>query len=129
MDQYGDKKPGASAGARRASGDDPGMMHKGSQRFSARCQAEVVQRLVRGESLELLSRELGLTAARLSNWREQFLQSGQAALKKHPKDGRDLEIARLQQKLGEVTLENELLQKEIARLESGLPLPPRRPRR
>lgn len=129
MDQRGDKGPGASEGARRATGDDPGMMSKGSQRFSARRKAEVVLRLLRGESLELLSRELGITAARLSSWREQFLQSGQAALKKHPQDGRELEIARLQQKLGEVTMENELLQKKIERLESGLPLPPRRSRR
>jgi transposase len=51
------------------------------------------------------------------------------ALKKRPQDGRDLEIARLQQKLGEVTMDNELLQKKIERLENGLPLPPRRPRK
>ncbi len=97
--------------------------------FSARRKAEVVLRLLRGESLELLSRELGITAARLSSWREQFLQSGRAALKKRPQDGRDLEIARLQQKVGEVTMDNELLQQKIGRLENGLPLPPRRPRR
>jgi transposase-like protein len=37
--------------------------------------------LLRGEDLELVSRELGLTAARLSQWREQFLAGGQANLK------------------------------------------------
>lgn len=105
IDQHGDKKPGASGGARRATGDDPGMIGKGSQRFSARRKAGVVLRLLRGESLELLSREVGITAARLSSWREQFLQSRQAALKKPIHNGRDLEIARLQQKLGEVTME------------------------
>jgi len=72
-----------------------------------------------GEILEFISGELGITAARPSSWREQFLQFGQAALKKQPQDGRDLEIARLQQKLGGVTRENELLQKKIERLESG----------
>jgi transposase-like protein len=77
----------------------------------------------------LVSRELNVTAARLSKWREQFLKSGRAALKKRPQDGRDLEIARLQQKVGEVTMDNELLQKKIERLENGLPLPLRRPRR
>jgi transposase-like protein len=84
---------------------------------------------LRGEDLELLSRELSVTAARLSKWREQFLKSGRAALKKHPQDARDLEIARLHQKLGEVTMDNELLQQKIERMENGLPLPPRRPRR
>ena len=68
-------------------------------------------------------------AVRLSQWREQFLTSGRAALKKRPQDGRDLEIAWLQQKVGEVTMDNELLQKKIERLENGLPLPLRRPRR
>ena len=86
-------------------------------------------RLLRGEDLELLSRELGVTAARLSKWREQFLSAGRAVLKKRPQDARDLEIARLQQKLGEVTMDNELLQKKIERLEGGRPLPWRRSRR
>jgi transposase-like protein len=125
----GDARPGSSEGARRATGDDPGLVDKGSQRFSARRKLEIVLRLLRGEDLELLSRELGVTAARISKWRGQFLKSGRAALKKYPKDARNLEIARLQQKLGEVTMDNELLQNKIERLENGLPLPPRRPRR
>jgi transposase-like protein len=131
MDQHnnGDVRPVSSEGARRATGDDTGMVNKKTQRFSARRKVEIVLRLLRGEDLELLSRELNVTAARLSKWREQFLKSGRVALKKRPQDGRDLEIARLQQKLGEVTMDNELLQKKIERLENGLPLPPRRPRR
>ena len=122
-------RPGSSEGARRATGDDPGLVGKGSQRFSARRKVEIVLRLLRGEDLELLSRELSVTAARLSKWREQFLKSGRAALKKRPQDARDLEIARLQQKLGEVTMDNELLQKKIEHLEDGRPLPRRRLRR
>ena len=109
--------------------DDPGLVGKGSQRFSARRKVEIVLRLLRGEDLELLSRELSVTAARLSKWREQFLKSGRAALKKRPQDARDLEITRLQQKLGEVTMDNELLQKKIEHLEDGRPLPRRRLRR
>ena len=38
-------------------------------RFSARRKTETVLRLLRGEDLELLSRELGVTAATLSAWR------------------------------------------------------------
>jgi len=105
------------------------VVGKGSRRFSARRKVEIVLRLLRGKDLELLSRELGVTAARISKWREQFLKSGRAALKKRPQDARDLEIARLRQKLGEVTMDNELLQQKIARLENGLPLPLRRSRR
>jgi cell division protein FtsB len=50
-------------------------------------------------------------------------------LKKRPPDPRDLEIVRMQQKLGEVTMENELLKKKIEHLEDGRPLPRRRLRR
>ena len=129
MDQYSGSQPGPSAGDRRATGDGPGQREPKPQRFSARRKVEAVMRLVRGEDLELVSRELGVTAARLSQWREQFLAAGQAVLKKRPQEARDLEIARLQQKLGEVTMDNELLQKKIKRLEDGRPLPWRRLRR
>jgi transposase-like protein len=46
-------------------------------RFSAPRKAQAVMRLLRGEDLELLSRELGVVASTLSLWREQFLTAGQ----------------------------------------------------
>ena len=78
-------------------------------RFSARRKTETVLRLLRGESLELLARELGVTAATLAGWRDDFLAGGQAALKSRPADDRDEEIARLRAKVGELTMDNELL--------------------
>ena len=126
MDQHCGASPDPSEGARRVTGDGPGQ---GIRRFSARRKIEMVLRLLRGEDLELLSRELGITAARLSKWRDQFLRAGQAELKKRPQDARDEEIARLRQKLGEVTMDNELLQKKIEHLEDGRPLSRRRSRR
>ena len=50
-------------------------------RFSARRKRETVLRLLRGADLESVSRELGVTAARASQWRDQFLVAGQAGLK------------------------------------------------
>jgi hypothetical protein len=64
-------------------------------RFSAPRKAATALRLLRGESLELLARELGATAATLAGWRDDFLADGQAALKSRPADDRDEEIARL----------------------------------
>src|SRR5262245_10723599 len=78
-------------------------------RFSAKRKTDAVLRLLRGEDLELLSRELGVTAATLSVWRDDFLVGGQAALKSRPADDRDDEIARLRAKVGELTMDNELL--------------------
>lgn len=50
-------------------------------RFSTRKKVEAVLRLLRGEDLDSLSRELGVTAARLSEWREVFLAQGTSGLK------------------------------------------------
>jgi predicted RNase H-like nuclease (RuvC/YqgF family) len=129
MMQGGGSEPGPSEGGRRPTGDGPGLADGKAKRFSARRKVEIVLRLLRGEDLGLLFRELGVTAARLSKWREQFLRAGQAVLKKRTPDARDVEIARLQQKLGEVTMDNELLQKKIEHLEDGRPLSRRRSRR
>ena len=48
-------------------------------RFSSRKKMEVVLRVLRGDDLDLVSREAGITAAKLSAWRDQFVTSGQAA--------------------------------------------------
>jgi hypothetical protein len=95
-------------------------------RFSARRKTEAVLRLLRGEDLELLSRELGVTAATLSAWRDGFLAAGQAALKSRPTDERDDEIARLRAKVGELTMDNELL---LQRCRADHPFVPTRRKR
>jgi len=86
----------------------------------------VVLRLLRGEDLESVSRQLGVTAATLSEWRDRFLDGGEAALKKRRADADEAETQRLKAKLGEVLLDNELLEGKIDRLERGLPLARRR---
>jgi transposase-like protein len=96
-------------------------------RFSARRKTETILRLLRGESLDSLARELGVTAATLAQWRESFLTGGQAALKSRLADERDEEIQRLRAKVGEITMSNELLLARCHRLEANLPLPRRRP--
>jgi transposase-like protein len=72
-------------------------------------KSEAVLRLLRGEDLKLISREVGVTAATLSSWREDFLAGGQAAFKSRQAVERDDEVARLRAKVGELTMDNELL--------------------
>lgn len=98
-------------------------------RFSSRRKTAVVLRVLRGEELDALSRELGVTAATLSRWRDRFLAAGQASLQSRPADERDDEIHRLQAKVGEITMANELLLERAHQLEAGLPLAQRRSRR
>jgi len=44
------------------------------KRYWAKHKAQAVLRLLRGEDLEHVSREPGVTAAELSKWRDTFLQ-------------------------------------------------------
>ena len=106
--------------------DTPNHSERG--RFSSQRKTAAVLRLLRGEDLELVSRELGVTAATLSGWRDDFLAGGQAALKSRPADDRDDEIARLRAKVGELTMDNELLRERARRAEGERPFHPRRSR-
>lgn len=73
-------------------------------------------------TLETVARELRVTAADLSGWRDAFLEGGAASLKSRPRDDRDTRISQLQAKLGEITMDKELLEEKIARMEGGRPL-------
>jgi transposase len=118
---------GPAARASHAGGDGPAPERR--RRMSARRKHSAVLQLLRGEDLELVSRELGVTAAELSAWREAFLAAGEASLKTRPADGRDVEIGRLKAKVGDLTMANELLEAKIERLEGGRPLARGRSRR
>ena len=121
-----DKKPAVDAKRAIASGAETA---KGG-RFSVPRKAEAVLRLLRGDDLELLSRKLGVIASTLSLWREKFLAAGQSSLKgKAGKmDERDDQISRLKKKVGELTMDNELLREKVQRLEDNFPLTRRRSR-
>lgn len=112
-----------TAGGGKSAGGPP------PRRFSAKRKLRAVSRLMRGEPLELVARELNVTAARLSSWRDQALLAAEAALKERERDARDDEVARLKGKVGAMTMEIELLYDKIARLEGGAPLARRRSRR
>lgn len=101
------------------------------RRWSAKRKAEVVMRLLRGESLDAVSRETGLPAAELSRWRDAFIESGQAGLKSRSSDpateAAEEERKRLLAKIGELSMENEILRtaKEVLEERTG----PSKPRR
>jgi len=71
----------------------------GTGRWSARRKMEAVLRPLQCEDLDSLSRELKVTAATLSQWREVFLANGLAGLKSRAVDGRDETIAALEKAL------------------------------
>lgn len=56
--------------------------HEGGRhsRFTSRQKTEAVLRLLKGESAENVSRELGVTIGRIERWKDRFVAAGSAEL-------------------------------------------------
>jgi uncharacterized protein HemY len=80
---------------------------------------------MRGESAELLSRELGLPLFRLEQWRQKAEAALEGALKEREADQADGQLAAALRRIGELSMEIELLR---ARMERPGPLVGRRSR-
>jgi transposase len=92
------------------------------RRWSAKRRMELVMQLLRGESLDSVSRKSGVPLHQLSEWRDKFLAGAETALKTRVEEfGDDSEKAALFAKIGEITMANELLEAKIAKLENGRP--------
>jgi hypothetical protein len=132
MDKKIDDTSGATEAtaptARAHHAGDGGAMAVPARRLSAKRKLVAVQRLMRGESLEAVSRDLNVPVHRLSERRDRVLMAAESALKERERDEREDEIARLQAKVGEITMANELLYAKIDKLEGGRPLARRRSR-
>jgi transposase len=100
------------------------------QRWSAARKREIVIRLLRGESLEVVSREIGVEPYRLERWRDKALAAMDAGLKERA-DGDPVQagLDAAHQRVGELSMEVELLRAKIGRLESSTPFPRARSRR
>jgi hypothetical protein len=75
----------------------PPRLYRGLKRYADKRGVgliEAIERAVRGEDPELVARDLGVTAADLTGWRDDFLAAGEAALAAEPTDGRGFETAR-----------------------------------
>jgi len=115
----GEVSPGGTEGGRRPTGVPPGQVSVGplgqGQRWTAPRKREVVLRLLRGEPLELLSRELGVELYRLEKWRDAALAGMEEALKTRNGDPLQAELDQALKRLGELTMENELLWARVRR--------------
>jgi transposase len=85
------------------------------KRWTASRKIEIVLRLLRGESLDALSRELGLEIYLLEEWRTKALQGMESGLKARVEDPLEAELDKAKKRLGELLMENELLQIKAAK--------------
>jgi len=106
-------------GARSATGGDSPTFGVASllegQRWSARRKFGVVQRLIAGESLEIVSREIGVPIYQLEDWRDRAIIGIEDSLKIHLQDPNERKLTEAQRRIGELTMENELLRERCRR--------------
>ena len=103
--------------------------YRSRPRWSAGKKMEAVLRLLRGEPLVVLSRELGVEAHRLAAWRDDFLEGGKQGLKGQRPDRspEDRQLRDAERKIGQLTMENKILR--AAAENRGVQIPPaKRPR-
>lgn len=87
----------------------------GKTRWSVGRKKDAVLRLLRGESLDALSRELGVEIYRLEEWRRKALHGIDSALKIRQSDPLASELDAAMRRIGEISMENELLREKARR--------------
>jgi transposase len=105
-----------STGCAQAPAEAPGTGPLApGQRWSVARKRGVVLRLLGGESIELLSRELGVPVYRLERWRTKAGAGLEGALKEREADAAEDELAAAMRRIGELSMEVELLRAKMER--------------
>jgi transposase len=127
--QEGQALPGGAPIAQGASGGpvsappEVGPLGPG-QRWSLARRRDVSLRLLRGESVDALSRELGVEAYRLEEWHRRALSGIDASLRVRTTSADEVELNAAMRRVGELTMQNELLRHRLGDVK--IPLAPRR---
>ena len=109
------EQPGAQRGpSANAPGAASGPLAPG-QRWSGQRKRDVVLRMLRGESPEAVSRELGVETYRLEKWHRRALAGIEASLREREADTGKPELDAALKRVGELTMENELLRMRVDR--------------
>jgi hypothetical protein len=102
---------GAVEGARSATGSAPSAAAE-VKRWSSGRKKQVVLRLLRGESVDALSRELAVPIFRLEEWRDRALAGIDVGLKERENDPVEQQLNDANRRIGELVMEVEILRKE-----------------
>lgn len=111
---------GESEGARRATGDSPVGARSvvalaPGQRWSVGRKREVVLRLLRGESVDAMSREVGVEVYRLEEWKQRAMSGIDTSLRERESSAEQAELDAAMKRIGELSMENELLRERCRR--------------
>ena len=80
------------------------------ERWSARAKTEIVLRLLKGEELGAVSREIQVPVHELERWRRLFLEGAMNGFKRRDTPEAARELKRVQAKVGELTMKLEIVE-------------------
>ena len=83
------------------------------QRWSVARKRSVVLRLIAGEPVELVSREIGVPVFKLERWRERAEGALEGALKEREAEADGPDLAAALRRIGELSMEVELLRSKM----------------
>lgn len=86
------------------------MKQQKKTRMSLNRKTEAVLRLLRGESIDELCREYGISANEMSFFRDKFIESGKDGFRKSPEDKKLKEAQRV---IGRQAMELDLYKKKM----------------
>ena len=102
---------GGLEGARSATGSASSAAAE-VKRWSAGRKKQVVLRILRGEPVDAISRELAVPIYRLEEWRDRALAGIDAGLKERENDPVEKQLDDANRRIGELVMEVEILHKE-----------------
>jgi transposase len=102
---------GSAEEARSATGGEPSAAAE-VKRWSAQRKKEVVLRLLRGEPVDAISREVSVPIYKLERWRDRALAGIEAGLKERENDPLEKQLDEANRRIGELVMEVEILRKE-----------------
>lgn len=102
---------GALEGALGATGSAPSAATE-VKRWSAGRKKQVVLHLLRGESIDAISREVAVPIYRIEEWRDRALAAIDAGLKERENDPVERQLDEANRRIGELVMEVEILRKE-----------------
>lgn len=103
-----ERSDGERSGA--AGGDAPSV----PRRWTAGRKVQVVIRLLRGESLEAVSRDAGVPTWKLAKWRDRALAGMEAGLSERPRELGEVMQEQAEALIARLAMENDLLKKKTA---------------
>ena len=83
-----------------------------SKRWSAQRKLEIVMQLFMGGSIDEVSRDIGVEIYRLEEWKQEAMAGMESRFKKRSTDPMAQELLRAKQKIGDLSMEVELLREK-----------------